>query len=43
MSHWSFVTAAYAIALLATAGLLVWAFVSMRRAETAAEALKRKR
>jgi hypothetical protein len=43
MSHWSFVTAAYAIALLATAGLLAWAFVSMRRAEAAAKELKRKR
>jgi hypothetical protein len=43
MSHWSFVTAAYAIALLATAGLLAWAFVSMRKAEAAAEELKRQR
>jgi hypothetical protein len=43
MSHWSFVTAAYAIALLATAGLLVWAFVSMRKAEAAAEELTRQR
>lgn len=40
MSHWSFVTAAYAIALIATAGLLAWAFVSMRKAEAAAEQLK---
>jgi len=43
MSHWSFVTAAYAIALLATAGLLAWAFFSMRKAEAAAEELKRQR
>ena len=43
MSHWSFVAAAYAIALLATAGLLAWAFVSMRKAEAAAEELKRPR
>jgi hypothetical protein len=43
MSHWSFVTAAYAIALLATAGLLAWAFASMRKAEAAAEELKRQR
>lgn len=41
MSHWSFVTAAYAVALIATAGLLTWAFASMRRAEAAAEKLKR--
>ncbi|HET6943639.1 MAG TPA: heme exporter protein CcmD [Sphingomicrobium sp.] len=43
MNHWSFVTAAYAIALVATAGLLAWAFVSMRSAEAAAEELKRRR
>jgi hypothetical protein len=43
MSHWSFVLAAFAIALLATAGLLSWAFVSMRRAEAAAEELKLQR
>jgi hypothetical protein len=43
MSHWSFVTAAYAIALIATAGLLAWAFISMRKAEGAAEELKRPR
>ena len=42
MSHWPFVTAAYAVTVLATAGLLAWAYVSMRRAEAAADALKRK-
>ena len=41
MSHWLFIAAAYAVMLTATAGLLVWAFVSMRKAEAAAEALKR--
>jgi hypothetical protein len=41
MSHWSFVTAAYAVALAATAALLAWAFLSMRRAEAAADKLKR--
>ena len=43
MSHWSFVTAAYAVALLAAAGLLVRAYASMRKAERAAEELKRPR
>jgi hypothetical protein len=41
MSQWTFVTAAYAVALIATAGLLLWAFVSMRKAEAAADELKR--
>jgi hypothetical protein len=40
MNHWSFVTAAYAVALIATAGLLAWAFLSMRKAEAAADKLK---
>ena len=41
MSHWSFVTAAYAVALIAIAGLLAWAYSSMRKAEAAAAELKR--
>jgi heme exporter protein CcmD len=43
MNHWAFVIAAYAVTLLATAGLLVWSFASMRKAEAAAEELKRPR
>ena len=42
MTQWSFVTAAYAVALVATAGLLLWAYASMRKAEAAAEELKRR-
>ena len=42
MSHWAFVTAAYAVALVATLGLLSWALLTMRRAEAAADELKRK-
>lgn len=42
MNHWAFVFAAYAVALIAVAGLLVWAQVTMRRAEAAADELKRK-
>ena len=43
MNHWAFVIAAYAVTLLATAGLLLWSFASMRRAEAAAEELKQQR
>ena len=41
MNHWAFVTAAYAVTIAATGGLLLWAWLSMRRAEAKAEALKR--
>ena len=43
MNHWSFVIAAYVVALVATAALLVWAYLSMRSAEAAADELKRQR
>jgi hypothetical protein len=42
MTEWDFVAAAYAVMLLATAGLLAWAFTSMRRAEAAADTFKRR-
>ena len=42
MNPWPFVIAAYAVAILAAATLLIWAAASMRRAEAAAEALRRK-
>ena len=41
MNQWAFVIAAYAIAVFATAALLLWSFASMRRAEAAADALRR--
>ena len=41
MNPWPFVIAAYAVAIGATALLLGWALVTMRRAETNADALKR--
>jgi len=41
MNPWAFVIAAYAVAVGLTAALLVWANVSMRRAEAAADALAR--
>ena len=42
MSPWPFVIGAYWVAVTLTVGLLLWAFASMRRAEAAADALKRK-
>ena len=41
MNHWSFVIAAYALTVLAVAGLVAWAYASMRRAEAAADRLRR--
>ena len=43
MNHWTFVIAAYAVTLLATVALLAWAYAAMRKAEAAAEQLKRER
>lgn len=37
MNHWAFVTAAYAITLVATAAVTLWALASMRAAEKAAQ------
>jgi len=42
VNPWPFVMAAYGIAVALTVALLLWAFASMRRAEAAADALKRK-
>jgi len=41
MSPWPFVAAAYAVAIVAVAGLILWAYASMRRAEAAADSLRR--
>ncbi len=41
MNPWPFVIAAYGFAIVLTAVLLLWAFASMRRAEAAADFLKR--
>jgi hypothetical protein len=40
VNQWVFVTAAYAVALAGTSALLVWAYLSMRRAEAEAEKLR---
>jgi Flp pilus assembly protein CpaB len=41
VTHWAFVIAAYAITLVGTVGLLAWAYASMRKAEAAADELRR--
>jgi heme exporter protein CcmD len=41
MNHWAFVTAAYAVTLVGVAGLVAWAYASMRRAEAAADRLRK--
>ena len=42
MNPWPFVLSAYCVAIALTIALLLWAFASMRRAEAAADSLKRK-
>jgi len=42
MNPWTFVIGAYAVTVAGTGGLLAWAYASMRRAEAAADALRRK-
>ena len=42
MNAWPFVIAAYSVAILLTATLLLWSYLSMRRAEAAADDLTRK-
>jgi hypothetical protein len=41
MNHWAFVTAAYAVTVLGTSGLALLSFLAMRRAEAAADSLRR--
>jgi hypothetical protein len=42
MNPWPFVVGAYSVAIVLTAALLSWSYVSMRRADAAADALKRR-
>jgi hypothetical protein len=42
MNQWSFVIAAYLLAAMGTGGLVGWAYLAMRAAEAAAEAVKRR-
>lgn len=41
MNPWPFILAAYALTLTGTIGLALWSWAAMRRAENAADALKR--
>jgi hypothetical protein len=41
MNPWPFVIAAYGVAIALTLALLLWSIASMRRAEAAADTLKR--
>ena len=43
MNHWPFVLAAYVVTLTTTVALLIWCWRSMRKAEAAAEQLRRER
>ena len=43
LPHWPFIVGAYAIGGAGTIGLVLWSYLSMRRAEAAAEALRRDR
>ena len=43
MNPWPFIIAAYALTLFATAGLALWSWASMRRAEAESDALGRNR
>ena len=41
MNHWPFIIAAYSVTAIGTGGLALASWRAMRRAEAAAEALKR--
>ena len=43
MSHWPFIIASYAVAVLSTVALLAQSWSAMRRAETEAERIGRER
>jgi heme exporter protein CcmD len=42
MNHWPFIIAAYAVTLLSVGGLAFASWLGMRRAEAAADSLKRR-
>ncbi len=43
MNHWPFVIASYAIVLIATAGVIVSSFAAMRKAESRADQLSKRK
>ncbi|HEV7658407.1 MAG TPA: hypothetical protein VGO55_01050 [Allosphingosinicella sp.] len=42
INPWPFIAAAYALTLLGTAGLALWSFLAMRRAEADADAVSKR-
>ncbi len=42
MNHWPFILSAYAVSVLLTSALILWAWTTMRRAERQAEQLKQR-
>ena len=42
MNHWSFVAAAYAVTVIGAGALSVQSWLAMRRAEAAADALRKR-
>lgn len=42
MNHWTFITAAYLVTFAGTAGMLIHSWWTMRKAERAAEELRRR-
>lgn len=43
MDLWPFIVAAYSVALAGTAALTAWSYLAMRRAERAAQDLRKER
>ncbi len=43
MNHWPFIIGAYALTVLGVAGVTLWSWTAMRRAETEADKLGRSR
>ena len=42
MNHWPFIIAAYAITVAGLAGMTLYSYAAMRRAERAADAIRKK-
>lgn len=42
MNHWAFVTAAYVVVAIGSAGIALLSWLAMRRAEATAERMKRR-
>ncbi len=40
MNHWTYITAAYVLAIIATLGVTGWSLFTMRRAEKAVDDMK---